>query len=151
MLDLYDELVAVVAALERDGIPYALCGGIAMAIWSLPRATVDIDILIERSALDRALAAVEPLGYVVKAFPMSFAAGAIDIRRVSKFDPDGGDVMMLDFLLVTPPLDDVWQSRQRVEWEQGAMSVVSREGLIHLKSFRGAGRDADDIARLRGE
>ena len=151
MLDLYDELAAVVGALDRAEIEYAICGGIAMAVWSLPRATIDIDLLIERASLDRAYTAVAPLGYIVKALPMSFAAGAVEIRRVSKFDPAGGDVLMLDFLLVTDALSDVWTTRQVVEWDQGRMSVVSKEGLIRLKSFRGAGRDTDDIARLRGE
>jgi hypothetical protein len=151
VFDLYDELAAVVGALDRAQVEYAVCGGIAMAIWSLPRATIDIDLLIEPAALDRAYAAVEPLGYTVKALPMSFSDGAIEIRRVSKFDPSGGDVLMLDYLLVTPLVSDVWATREVVEWEQGKMSVVSKEGLIRLKSFRGAGRDTDDIARLRGE
>jgi hypothetical protein len=151
VFDLYEEFAAVVGALERAGIEYAICGGLAMAIWSLPRATVDIDILIQPVDVERAYVAAESLGYVVKAFPMSFADGAVEIRRVSKFDPAGGDVMMLDFLLVTPAVADVWSTRQRVDWEQGAMTVVSKEGLIRLKSLRGAGRDIDDIARLRGE
>lgn len=151
MFDLYDELAAVVAALDRAAVEYAVCGGVAMAVWSLPRATIDIDLLIEPAMLDRAYAAVAPLGYTVKALPMSFSEGAIEIRRVSKFDPTGGDVLMLDFLLVTPVVSDVWASREVVEWEQGRMSVVSKEGLIRLKSLRGAGRDTDDIARLRGE
>lgn len=151
MLDLYEELVSIVDALDRNGVEYALCGGMAMAVWSLPRATVDIDILIQAQALDAAYGAVATLGYVVKAFPMMFHEGAVEIRRVSKFDPAGGDVLMLDFLLVTAALADVWESRELVEWERGSINVVSKEGLIRLKSLRGSGRDADDIAQLRGE
>ena len=72
MFDLYEELGAVVGALDRANVDYAVCGGIAMAVWSLPRATVDIDLLIEARCLERAYAAVGPLGYVVT-LPMSFA------------------------------------------------------------------------------
>ena len=44
MLDLLEELKNVLARLEQDGVPYALCGGLAMAVHGYPRATVDIDL-----------------------------------------------------------------------------------------------------------
>ena len=80
---------------------------------------------------------------------MTFSSGAIVIHRISKFDPDGGDVLMLVMMLVTPAIADVWAARTRVAWELGSISVVSREGVIKLKSFRASGRDQDDIALLR--
>ena len=52
MLDLYDELTNIVDALETASIEYAICGGIAVAIWAFPRATVDIDLLVQESSLD---------------------------------------------------------------------------------------------------
>jgi hypothetical protein len=52
-------------------------------------------------------------------------------------------------LLVTPPVVDAWQNRTRVEWDHGSMTVVSREGLVKLKSFRASGTDLDDIRRLQ--
>jgi hypothetical protein len=149
VLDLFDELVALIDALESRRIEYAVCGGLAMAIWGLPRATVDIDLLIE----PQSLAAVEEvgasLGYRFKANPMSFSDGAIVIHRVTKIDPDGGDVLMLDLLLVTPSVADAWENRLQVEWDHGQMTVVSREGLVKLKSFRASGTDLDDIRRLQ--
>ena len=122
-----------------------------MAIWQFPRATIDIDLLIEESSLSAVERVAEKLGYVVKARPMNFANRAMKIRRVSKIDHDGGDVLMLDLLLVTPELQRVWKERTRVEWEQGSISVVSREGLITLKTFRSSGQDLDDIKRLQSE
>ena len=151
MLDLYEELVALIDALESKRIDYAVCGGLAMAIWGLPRATVDIDLLIEGESLAAVEEVAALLGYTFKAHPMTFSSGAIVIHRVTKIDPDGGDVLMLDLLLVTPAVADAWQNRTRVEWDQGLMSVVSREGLAKLKSFRGSGTDLDDIERLKGD
>ena len=150
MLDLYEELVALIDALESKRIDYAVCGGLAMAIWGLPRATVDIDLLIEGESLTAVEEVAALLGYTFKANPMSFSSGAIVIHRVTKIDPDGGDVLMLDLLLVTPAVADAWENRTRVEWDQGLMSVVSREGLAKLKSFRASGTDLDDIERLKG-
>jgi hypothetical protein len=149
VLDLFDELTQVIAALEERGVQYALVGGLAMAVWGFPRATVDIDLLVPADHLAATEAAAESLGYVIKARPMSFSAGAVVIHRRSKLDPDGGDVLMLDLLLVTPQLENVWREREQVEWQQGTIWVVSREGLIALKRFRSSGTDLDDIARLQ--
>lgn len=148
MLDLFEELVTLINALESRRIDYAICGGLAMAIWGLPRATVDIDLLIPPSSLAAVEEVAGSLGYTFKAHPMRFSDGAIVIHRVTKIDPAGGDVLMLDLLLVTPAVADAWENRTRMEWEQGTMSVVSRDGLIKLKSFRSSGTDLDDIKRL---
>ena len=43
----------------------------------------------------------------------------------------------------------VWETRREVEWEAGKLWVVSREGLIALKSLRGSGQDKDDIRQLK--
>lgn len=91
----------------------------------------------------------QKLRYTLKATPMEFAKGVIEIHRVSKIDPEGGDLFSLDFLLVTPEIDSVWRSRREVEWEDGKLWLVSREGLITLKSLRGSGQDLDDIQKLK--
>jgi hypothetical protein len=78
-------------------------------------------------------------------------SGAIDIRRITKIDPVSHDPLMLDLLLVTEPIADVWLARTRVMLDDLEITVVSREGLIKLKSFRGSGRDQDDIRRLERE
>ena len=46
MFDLYEEFKSIISALEQRGIDYAVCGGLAMAVHGLARATVDIDLLI---------------------------------------------------------------------------------------------------------
>src|SRR4029077_10211652 len=84
MLDLLDELRNVIARIDDAGVPYALCGGLAMAVHGYPRATVDIDLLVLVDDLARVDAAVRPLGFVVPAEPMTFKGGAVEIRRVSK-------------------------------------------------------------------
>jgi hypothetical protein len=149
VLDLFEELVALIDALESAQIEYAVCGGLAMAIWGHPRATVDIDLLIERESLGAVESVAATLGYTFKANPMTFSSGAIVIHRVTKIDPDGGDLLMLDLLLVTPVVLDAWQDRTRMQWDRGTMTVVSREGLAKLKSFRASGTDLDDIRRLQ--
>lgn len=81
---------------------------------------------------------------------MHFAAGTMGIRRVTKIDSDG-ETLMLDLLPVTPTFSSVWQSRQTVAWRKHLVSVVSREGLIALKSSRSSAQDLADIERLESE
>lgn len=151
MFDLYEEFKSIVSALEEHGIDYAVCGGLAMAVHGFPRATVDIDLLILPEALEEAKRTARSLGFTIEAFPMTFAKGAMEIRRLSKIDPDTGIVLSLDMLLVTPQIVDIWQSRGEVEWESGRLMVVSRMGLIALKSGRSSPQDLADIQRLKEE
>jgi hypothetical protein len=130
MPKLYDELRKLISALDRDKIEYALCGGIAMAIYGRPRATVDIDILITPESLPQMLRIAEKL------------------RRVSKIDRATRFVLTLDMILVTDAIRDVWETRVRANLEGGKLSVVSKEGLIALKKISGRPQDIADISAL---
>lgn len=148
-MDILDELRKLLSKLNTEGIEYALCGGLAMAIYALPRATLGIDLLIEASSLEATKRAVHDLEFTVKAAPMEFHGGKMHIHRISKIEPGTGETLILDLLIVTPAIKDAWVSRKKIEWEHGQISVVSPEGLILLKSFRKSGQDQDDIRYLR--
>jgi hypothetical protein len=148
-MDILDELKALTQKLREENIGYALCGGLALAIYALPRATLDIDILIEPGLLETTEKIVYDLGFTIKAEPMHFHGSKIQIHRVIKIEPGTGESLMLDMLLVTPEIREAWDNRLEVEWEHGIINVVSPEGLILLKSFRKSGQDQDDIDYLR--
>lgn len=148
MFDLYYELRTLIAALEERQMDYALCGGLAMAVYDRTRATVDIDLLILSESLDLFMATATELGYRIRGLDMTFSNGAIEIRRTSKIDPVSGQVLSLDFLLVTPEIQRIWTSRVEADWEDGTLSVVSRAGLIELKTLSGRPQDIVDIAAL---
>lgn len=148
MLDLLDEFRSILDALERAGVEFVVCGGLAMAIHARPRATLDVDLLVPRASLDAAKEVARALGYRIEAGPLSFAAGSVEIHRLSRPDPETGDLLSLDLLVVTPELEPVWQARQRVTWEHGTVPVVSRDGLVRMKRLRGSGLDLGDIAHL---
>ena len=82
MLDLYEELKAILAALENRGLEYALCGGLAMAVHGFYRSTIDIDLLILDEQLDEVKGVARSLGFAIEAQPMTFAKGAVEIRRL---------------------------------------------------------------------
>ena len=151
MIDITDELRVLVAALDKQNIDYALCGGMAMAVYGLARTTIDIDLLIRSDTLDDVLSISRSLGYNIRGKDMSFADAKIEIRRVSKIDPDDGELLSLDLLLVTPTIIDSWESRIEADWEGRKLSVVSASGLIALKQLRGNAQDLVDIQVLKDE
>ena len=148
-MDLFKEFSQLVTAFKREKIDYALCGGLAMAVYAFPRATLDIDILIEQDTLEKAKETAQGLGFSIDAGLMKFKEGRIQIYRLTKANPKTDEAVMLDMLLVTLELRDVWESKQLIAWDHGELPVVSPEGLIKLKSLRSSGQDQDDIKNLK--
>ena len=149
-MNLLVELANIIRAFNESEIDYALCGGLALAVYAKPRATLDIDIMVQPDFLDEIKKKVEALGFVIHAIPMKFKEGAIQIHRMTKFDDELGAHLSLDLLIVTPETRLSWDSRITVEWEGGALKVVSPKGLIELKFLRRSGPDEDDITYLTG-
>jgi hypothetical protein len=149
MTSLLEEFVNFTETLNRQNIDYAICGGWAMAIHGLPRATVDIDLLILADDLDKVWKTAQNLGYDVEGLPLHFHDGKIEIRRISKIDKESKRLFTIDFLLVTEALEKVWENREQIEWEDGKTWTVSREGLILLKNISGREQDLLDIKKLR--
>lgn len=148
-MELIEQLRQIVERLEQEKVDFALCGGLAMAVYAFPRATLDIDILIEPASVERVKAIAHELGFQVDAGLLRFRNDSIQLYRLTKVDAEDPHPLVLDLLLVTPEIEDVWRSRQSVEWEHGRLPVVTPEGLIRLKTLRGSGQDQDDIKHLR--
>ncbi|MBN2401955.1 MAG: hypothetical protein JXN64_06125 [Spirochaetes bacterium] len=148
-MDILKELEKLIKKLYEKNIEYALCGGLAMAVYALPRATLDIDVLIEPDSLEKAIAAASEIGFNINAVPMELHNGKIIIYRITKIEAETSEHLILDILLVTPEISKVWKDRLKIEWEGGILTVISPEGLITLKSLRNSGQDQDDIQYLR--
>jgi hypothetical protein len=147
MPNLFEEFRGVVRALGDAGIPYAVCGGIAMSIHAHPRATIDIDLLAPPDAIACIVDALRPLGFVNRErTPARLAGGAVVMHRLAKIVPGDADVLVLDLIEVRPgATESAWQSRTSARWEGRHVAVVSRAGLIALKRLRNAPQDVADI------
>jgi hypothetical protein len=144
-VDFFEEIKQLVTTLESQAIDYALCGGVALAIHGVPRATQDIDLLLRPEDLQRLRDAARSCGFTLESVPMTFASG-VTIQRFTKVTQEQS--LMLDVLLVSGALDAIWAGRQEAEFEGGIVRVVSREGLIGLKLAAGRPQDIADVQRL---
>jgi hypothetical protein len=149
MIDLYQELKSLIVRLNRSDIPYALCGGLSLAVHGIPRATLDIDLLIREEGLSPLRQIAADLGYQIEAGWLNLAGGAIKMFRITKVDVADDERLPLDLILVTPLLETAWATRGMTHWEGEDLWVVSREGLAAMKSIRGSGQDQDDLKKLK--
>lgn len=149
MIDLFNELKVITSTLKQNNLEYALCGGLAMAVHSFPRATVDIDIIVLSQDILKLKKILADLGYILRSVPMSFSNGIIKMDRVSRKDDDSEDILSVDILEVTKQLETVWNNKIDYKWENGTITVISKEGLIYMKQLRGSGQDQDDIKKLK--
>jgi hypothetical protein len=150
VLDLFNELRAVVAALDEANVPYALAGGLAVSIYSAPRATQDIDLLIAVPDLERTMSAVRDLGFRVAGGPMPVAGGRMEIQRLIKIE--GTDVLPLDLLLPRDiQLADILATRTQTTWEGTPLWIVTVSGLRSLKRLRDSAQDRADLEALGPE
>ncbi len=145
MFDPYAELKQLASALEARRIPYALCGGLALAVHGAPRATKDIDLLALPEDLDRIRDLAKALGFRFAALPMTFSDG-VTLRRFTKLVD--ARPLPLDVLLVNDALRPLFDDRLHLDWEGGTLQVVTRDGLVVLKTTAGRPQDLVDIQRL---
>ncbi len=146
MIDVYAELVAILRALDEASIDYALCGALALAVHGAPRATKDIDLIARKEDASKIRDVARRTGFVFEALPMEFSGSGIEVQRFSKLID--GRPLMLDVLWLNPKLQTIWDDRQRLPWNEGTLSVVSRDGLITLKLTAGRAQDLVDIQSL---
>ena len=153
-MKLYDELSAIVDALHAAEVPFALCGGLAVAVHGYVRATKDIDLLVPADSVDRAKAAVKPLGFSLPSLPMTFSAGTPRARRVHRVNKIvGEDHLILDLLEISRDDDEVWTGRLVLEWEGKRLSVTTSEAKSEPVDMSPAGvarrlREVSEILEL---
>jgi hypothetical protein len=54
-------------------------------------------------------------------------------------------------LLVTPFVEDVWETKEELDWQEKSLWIVSKDGLIKMKELAGRDKDLIDIGRLKNE
>ncbi len=133
-----ERLLRAASLLKSHGVPYAVIGGNAVAVWvsrvdeAAVRNTQDVDILLRRQDFERAKAALESGGFVyrhVKSIDM-FLDGADAKARDAVHIDFALELVRSDSLLAAPdvvPVDD-----------EAGYAVLPLESLVCMKltSFR---------------
>lgn len=148
-------------ALEKHRVRYLLVGGLAMNLHGVPRATMDVDLVL---ALDPAnLKAFLDMVETLQLKPVApvNVNGLLDPAQRQKWVKEKN---MLAFalrppdikgptvdVLIAPPLDIEIALKRAVRREvsEVSISLISIEDLIRLKEQTGRAQDQSDIEHLR--
>jgi len=140
-----NQLRDVFACFQKHDVRYLVIGGVAAVLYGVPRATFDLDILIEatRENAQRLLDALLEAKFGTAALT---TADEVVAHEITVFK----DRVRIDVQTRTPGIpsfDDAWRARETMEHGGQAFHVVSRDHLI--ASRRAAGRPVDlEDARL---
>lgn len=138
-------LQGVFASFQRHEVRYVVIGGIAAVLYGVPRATFDLDILIDhtedntRRLLNALLDA--GLGTAALTSPDDILANEITIFK---------DKVRIDVQTTTRGIDfkTAWQRRTAMEYQGQKFYVASREDLIASKRASGREIDLEDVRLL---
>jgi len=133
-----NRLKGVFKSFQQHDVRYVVIGGIAAVLYGVPRATFDLDILIEATPenAQRLLDALIDAGMGTATLTNSDEILANEITIFK-------DRVRIDVQISTPGLqfEKSWSKKQTMQYQGQEFYVVSIEDLIRSK--RAAGRDVD--------
>lgn len=131
-------LKGVFASFQKHEVKYLIIGGIAAVLHGVPRATFDLDILIEATK-ENAQRLLDALMVVNFGTATMISADELIAHEITIFQ----DRVRIDVQTSTPGIDftSAWKERVTMQYQEQSLYVVSRQGLIASK--RAAGRDVD--------
>ncbi|MGH8595179.1 MAG: hypothetical protein ACREXT_00825, partial [Gammaproteobacteria bacterium] len=130
-------------ALEGAGVDYAVSGAIALAYWTAPRATLDVDI-----ALDVAPTAVPALLETLTLAGCQFRDDALHRAQFGDFGARLDGIRIDFFLPVLSISVEAMQRRVRVTFADGNIWIFTAEDLAVFKLIFGRTKDFADLELL---
>ena len=133
-----NRLKGVFESFQQHNVKYVVIGGIAAVLYGVPRATFDLDILIEATPenVQRLIDALIDAGIGTATLTNvdEILANEITIFK---------DRVRIDVQISTPGLEfeTAWEKKQNMKYQGQTFYVVSLDDLIRSK--RAAGRDVD--------
>jgi hypothetical protein len=140
-------LTAVFRSFHEHDVRYLVIGGIASVFHGVPRATFDLDILIEATPANaqRVLDALLAAG--LRTAELTDAATLLS-KEITIFK----DKVRIDVKTRTPGLDfaEAWSRRVTARHEGVDFHVISRSDLVASKRASGRPIDMEDVRMLEG-
>ena len=135
----------VFSSFQKHNVRYLVIGGIAAVLHGVPRATFDLDILIEASEenAQRLLHALEDSRFGT--------ASMIDAKElVSHEITIFQDRVRIDVQTSTPGISfpSAWHNKETMNYQGQEFFVLSKADLIASKKAAGRARDLEDVRLL---
>lgn len=150
-MNVFQEFNRLMKEFYNQGVRYALVGGVAMAFYTEPRFTRDIDLLVDIDDFDKAKDILEKDGYFESASSWTFRNVAIELHRFLKVVNEE-DEMLIDILVAKgEEAREVIRNAVEAESEEGKVVLANKKDLIWLKRKRDSKQDQADIEKLKND
>ena len=135
----------VFSSLQRHKVRYVVIGGIAAVLHGVPRATFDLDILIDTDPDNARKLLVALLEANLGTAAMTTAEELLS-QEITIFK----DRVRIDVQTSTPGLkfEDAWEHRETMDYQNQKFYVASRDDLIASKRASGRSVDLEDVRLL---
>ena len=140
-----NQLRDVFASLQQREVRYVVIGGIAAVLHGVPRATFDLDMLIE-ATLNNAALLLDALrdaglGTATLITPEELLANEITVFN---------DFVRIDVQTFTPGLQfaDAWAHKDVMTYQKQEFYIVGLTDLIFSKRAAGRPKDLEDVQAL---
>jgi len=141
-----NRLQDVFRSFQQNEVKYVVIGGIAAILHGIPRATFDLDILIEATAdnAERLLKALQDAGLATASLTTVENLLGNEITVFS-------DRVRIDVQTSTPGVEfsDAWARRQTVDYHGQRFHILCKEDLISSKKASGRDVDLEDVRLLQ--
>lgn len=140
-----NQLKDVFASFQKHKVKYLVIGGIAAVLHGVPRATFDLDLLIE-AIPDNAQNLLNAMLEANLGTAALISAEEILAHEITIFQ----DRVRIDVQISTPGLafSKAWNSREVMEYQGQEFFVVSKEDLVASKRAAGRAVDLEDVRLL---
>ena len=140
-----NRLQGVFKSFQSHDVRYVIIGGIAAVLHGVPRATFDLDILIEATETNvaRLLQALREAGFGT--------ADLVDVQGVLENEITiFNDRVRIDVLTTTPGLtfEAAWERCETMDYHGQQFRVASRQDVIASKRAVGRPKDLEDVRIL---
>ena len=140
-----NRLQGVFRSFQQHDVKYVVIGGIAAILHGVPRATFDVDILIEATPdnAQRLLDALLDAGLGTAALT---SPGDVLANEITVFK----DRVRVDVQTSTPGLQfaEAWSRRQTMRYQGQAFYILTKDDLIRSKRAAGRPVDLEDVRLL---
>jgi len=140
-----NRLKDVFSSFQKHEVRYLVIGGIAAVLHGVPRATFDLDILIDATQ-ENAQRLLDSLLEANLGTAALISAEELLAHEITIFK----DRVRIDVQTYTPGLSfaDAWRDRAIMEYQGQVFYVVSKQDLIASKQAAGREIDLEDIHLL---
>jgi len=140
-----NRLKTVFESFQKHEVRYLVIGGIASILYGVPRATFDLDILIDPTE-DNTQKLLDSLLEAGLATAAEVSVHEVLENEITIFK----DRIRIDVQTFSPGLNfgKSWERRNTMEYRGQEFQVVSREDLIASKKAAGRDVDLEDVRLL---